>query len=145
MVSASACSMASSIRTVLRRGRSSLPEQVVRSDDRRVPGYLDARVLERPHQEHGVLVVVREHGVQAQFRPALRELRRGLLVVAEREGQDVGPGRFRGLPGPGEAGSRERLQAGFPGHDHPDAAAAPGQQVADGAGADPPLVRPGGR
>jgi hypothetical protein len=100
----------------------------------------DPLVLQGAHQEHRVLVVVGEDGVQAQRTPARREPGGGLLLV--RQGQ-LGDRRVRTLQGPPhavEAGPGEDLQAALLGHHHADPAAAPGQQMDTRAVADPAVV-----
>ncbi len=87
-------------------------------------------VLEGAHQQHRVLVVVGEYGIQPQVRPGRGQLGRRVLGEGEVEGayDGVGMGRGGGAYS-GQAGVGEAGQARFGGPDHADAAAAAGEQM----------------
>lgn len=115
--------------------------QVVGADHGGVAGDVEALVLEGPHQQHRVLVVVREHRVEPQGAPARREAGGVPFVVGEGQLGDGGVGAGHGLAGAREARRREDVQAAFRGHDDADSAASAVVQVAGRAAADARLVR----
>src|SRR5690606_16706144 len=71
--------------------------QVVGAHHGGLLGDADALVEQGAHQQHGVLVVVGEHGVQAEVAPAGGEPGGGLLVVGQGQFCDLGVGTVQRL------------------------------------------------
>lgn len=114
--------------------------QVVGADHGGVGGHADALVLQGAHQQHRVLVVVREDGVEAECVPTGGQPGGGPLVVGEGQFGDGGVGVAHRAAGTGQAWRREDFQAVLRGHDDADPAASAVVEVADRAVADDRVV-----